>query len=222
MNAIRRMPATAEFFFVILFSFGYFIYLSSWWVGNPPAQPVAYIFDNQESLTLLAQELIILWLVARFLQLRGWHREQFSIRLTWSALFGGLLLLGIHYGVYVFGYSSLSSASGGPEIFERIRFSSEVTLPVAVLFSIINPVFEELLVVGYVIQALEKKHGPAFAIGASTLIRLLYHTYQGPFAIVSILPLGILFAVAYHRRRDLSPLVIAHGMADFMALTEGS
>ena len=87
-----------------------------------------------------------------------------------------------------------------------------------VAICVINPIFEELIVVAYVIQAIEKKHGVTFAIGASVFIRLLYHLYQGPAAVVAILPMGVLFAVVYWRWRALWPLVVAHGLADLIAL----
>ena len=58
----------------------------------------------------------------------------------------------------------------------------------------------------------------AFAVGVSVLIRLLYHTYQGPMAVAFIFPMGVLFAVAYWRRRALWPLILAHGLFDFIGL----
>ena len=47
-------------------------------------------------------------------------------------------------------------------------------------------------------------------MSVSAFVRLLYHTYQGPLAIVTILPLGLIFAAVYLKWRNLWPLVLAH------------
>jgi membrane protease YdiL (CAAX protease family) len=76
-----------------------------------------------------------------------------------------------------------------------------------------------MLVVGYVIQALEAKQGIVFAIGISVLIRLLYHTYQGPIAAISIIPMGLIFAVVFWRWRNVVPLIVAHTIMNGLALS---
>ena len=52
-------------------------------------------------------------------------------------------------------------------------------------------------------------------IALSAVIRLSYHVYQGPIILVSILPMGILFAWLYWRTKRLWPLILAHAVLDF-------
>jgi membrane protease YdiL (CAAX protease family) len=52
----------------------------------------------------------------------------------------------------------------------------------------------------------------------SATIRLLCHLYQGPIAPLTILPLGIIFALVYWKWRRLWPIAVAHGVAGFFAL----
>ncbi|HUQ10090.1 MAG TPA: CPBP family intramembrane glutamic endopeptidase [Steroidobacteraceae bacterium] len=56
------------------------------------------------------------------------------------------------------------------------------------------------------------------AINVSTGIRLLYHLYQGPIGILSVVPLGLIFGYAYSRTRMLWPLIFAHIVLDIAGL----
>jgi membrane protease YdiL (CAAX protease family) len=99
-----------------------------------------------------------------------------------------------------------------------ITASPDLTLKAIILFSIVNPVFEETLVAAYIVKSLEKKYRPIFIITISTLLRFSYHTYQGVFALISIIPLGLIFAYYYWRWKKLWPLIFAHMLADLLGL----
>ena len=85
-----------------------------------------------------------------------------------------------------------------------------------IAFIVVNSFFEETIVSGYVITALSPQ-GAGLAITASTLLRFLYHLYQGPLAAISILPLGLLFGAVFWRWRNLWPLIVAHTIANLIA-----
>lgn len=93
-----------------------------------------------------------------------------------------------------------------------------VSLSTMILLSTVNPVFEEVLVVGYVMSVIQRRHSMWLAINISTLIRLSYHLYQGPVAIISIVPMGLLFGYCYARTGRLWPLILAHAMMNFIPL----
>ena len=59
--------------------------------------------------------------------------------------------------------------------------------------------------------------GAALDITASTLLRFLYHLYQGPLASISILPLGLLFGAVFWRWRSVWPLIVAHTIANLLS-----
>ena len=71
--------------------------------------------------------------------------------------------------------------------------------------------------VGYVIIALRKTRSTSFAINVSIAIRLAYHLYQGSISLINIIPMGIIYAYWFARTGRLWPLVIAHGIFDFIA-----
>jgi len=89
---------------------------------------------------------------------------------------------------------------------------------VSLSFSIYNAIFEELLWLGLGIAAF-RRFGMGAAAGISIALRLLAHAYQGPLALVTVLPIGILFTVYYIRTRRIWPIVVAHAFQDTLALT---
>jgi membrane protease YdiL (CAAX protease family) len=108
---------------------------------------------------------------------------------------------------------------GVGESVRQVSIRNTTSLPVALLVSVLNPLFEEVLNLGFV-QRLLSKHGLAFALGSAVMLRLITHLYQGPLAAVAILPLGIVFGIYFHFRRELLPVVIAHGLLDFDAFSQ--
>jgi membrane protease YdiL (CAAX protease family) len=88
----------------------------------------------------------------------------------------------------------------------------------AYVLSVVNPVFEEVFVCGYVIQALSKRFGETTAINVSVAIRATYHLYQGIDALPHHLTYGLIQAYVFARTRKLWPLIVSHGILDFIAL----
>jgi membrane protease YdiL (CAAX protease family) len=89
---------------------------------------------------------------------------------------------------------------------------------VSLAFSLYNAVFEELLWLGLGMAAF-RRFGVAPAAAISIALRLLAHAYQGPLALVTVLPIGVLFTVYYIRSRRIWPIVVAHAFQDTLALT---
>jgi membrane protease YdiL (CAAX protease family) len=86
------------------------------------------------------------------------------------------------------------------------------------LVCLVNPFFEEVFVSGYVIAALDPRRTAWTGINVSVAIRLLYHLYQGPVGVLSVVPIGLVFAWWYARTGRLWPLVMAHALFDFLPL----
>ena len=81
---------------------------------------------------------------------------------------------------------------------------------------IINSIFEEFILIGYLFKRLEKYH-PVIIIGFSMLIRQLYHTYQGWMSLFIILPTGLVFGYYYYKYKKLWPVIMAHGFSNLFA-----
>ena len=92
------------------------------------------------------------------------------------------------------------------------------TLPVLVLHAVKNAVLEEVIVVGYLYQRLERLGWSGRRIIlVSAVLRGAYHTYQGVGPGLANLAMGIVFGEWYRRTRRTMPLVIAHTLLDVFA-----
>jgi len=225
-NLIRKLPPVGEFLLIVSLCFSGFITNSFLWrvsvsdqKSSAPSQNSSetgkpnYVFTSRSHIILFFQELIQLALAAWILKIRGWSRSDFNLKASWILTGQGLLLYFLYYGIYCFNYNVLSSFLGAPEASSFYVYSrSEGNFLCELLVVLINPVYEEVFLVGYVLKALQK-YGAFLAISTSVLIRLSYHTYQGVEA-VHIAILGTLFACAYWHQRELWPLIFAHALLD--------
>lgn len=92
------------------------------------------------------------------------------------------------------------------------------TVPVLVLHAVKNAVLEEVIVVGYLFQRLERLGWSGRRIiVVSALLRGAYHTYQGIGPGLANLVMGLVFGEWYRRTRRTMPLVIAHTLLDMFA-----
>lgn len=215
---IRELPPAAEFVIVITICFGYFILVSSVLAFGSVAETTATVQDEISLIGLILIEALLLGPAALFLLLRGWRLADFRFDITLRSSGEGIALFIATYLLFLVMHTWLAALAGSDDLSVLGSSPYQPNLLVVLLVSTVNPVFEEVFVVGYVIKALECRCGATFAIGVSVLIRLLYHTYQGPMAVAFIFPMGVLFAVAYWRWRALWPLILAHGLFDFIGL----
>lgn len=84
-----------------------------------------------------------------------------------------------------------------------------------VLFAMVNGAFEEVFLLGALVKGL-RRHELSIAIGLPLLVRLLYHTYQGPLGLLWILCFGVCFTLFYLREGRLWPVVFAHTLWDIV------
>lgn len=92
------------------------------------------------------------------------------------------------------------------------------TIPVLVLAAVYNALLEEVLVVAWLLDRLDRLGWavPA-AIAASALLRGAYHLYQGPAMAAGNVVMGVVFALAYRRWGRVMPLVVAHTLLDVVS-----
>jgi membrane protease YdiL (CAAX protease family) len=97
-------------------------------------------------------------------------------------------------------------------------FAGGASAAATVLVSVINPVFEEFLWLGYAVPSLTPRLGVAGACAASIALRASVHSYQGPWALLSILPIALVLTAYYARTRRLWPAIVAHVIMDAVGL----
>jgi membrane protease YdiL (CAAX protease family) len=122
----------------------------------------------------------------------------------------GIPGLGLYLVARTLGLNAEVEASG--------LHSSWWRIPVLVLAAFANGFAEEVVVVGYLITRLRQLGlTRSRAVLVSSLLRGVYHLYQGFGAGLGNVAMGLVFGSAWCRTGRLWPLVIAHGLIDTVA-----
>jgi uncharacterized protein len=199
--------SASEFFIVILLAFGLSIAGSIADALSYTAGPIE--FGDAELLSVVIYEIFFGTIILFILRSRGWQWSDFAIYYSPGATVIGIFLA----AAILAAWFVLELVMG--------KVPSEPTasmLSVAAV-SVLNPFFEEILVLGYVVQALRKRFGLTAAVNVSLTIRLLYHLYQGPLVVIPIAVFGLMVTFTYVRLGRLWPAIVAHAILDFLALS---
>ena len=178
------------------------------------------IFTDARLLMTLGLEAAITAAVLPYLLRRGWNpltvtpapeaKDILRGLLVWVAMLFALYLSVLV--LYVFVPDTMA--------FLRARqFSGSISPIVVVIASLLNPIFEEFLWLGYAIPAITSRVGLGFACAASIILRVAVHLYQGKLALVSVLPIAIVLTWYYVRTGRLWPTVVAHVIVDALGLS---
>ena len=223
-EAIRRLPPGVEFLVVVTWAFGLPIFASIMALGAP-GDSAAAVFTNAGLLATVIFEVIQLGFLTWFLRIRGWTLEKFGLAFSWRGTAAGVVLMAVTYGLafgaeyiaqIIFNYDLAAAALRAP------KADPNLSMQLVFLVSVVNGIFEELFVAGYIITALTARRGMWMAINVSVVVRLLYHLYQGPIGIMTIVPMGLLYGYVYSRTRQLWPLMVAHVVMDVIGLVYGA
>jgi len=177
-----------------------------------------FLFSDHQLLGTILLETTTLLIIGYILYAREFDTRRFALNPSWRLTAEGLLL----YIVTVLASSVAAQIvtvlypAAGAHLSSLHQGNQNLITTLAL--SIINPLFEELLLVGYVITTLEILTTTTRALLASVSIRALCHFYQGPAGIAGIMVMGVIFGYIFIRKRQLWPLIVAHGIWDFLGL----
>lgn len=225
MNAlherIRRLPPGVEFLIVVSWAFGMPIFSSIVAILGTDGSARA-VFTNEALLSILIFEIVQSAFLVWFLHVRGWTFEKLGLQVTWRATAWGFALLVLTY-VVTLGAQALAQVilpiDHARALDQYPTAGRGLSMELVFLTSTVNGTFEEVFVAGYIITVLREQRGEWVAINASTVVRMLYHLYQGPIGIITIVPLGLLYGYTYVRTRQLWPLIVAHVFIDIIGLS---
>jgi membrane protease YdiL (CAAX protease family) len=167
--------------------------------------------------------LLCLYLVLSH-QKRRFRDIGFSFAIRWTeighsfALFFGAILGSAVLGfVLVLVYVSLGRAWQPP--LDRAAIFGTVFTIFSLLYVLLNPFHEELLVRAFLISETEWMYGrTALAIFISVVLQTSYHLYQGLPLALSHVPAFLLFSLYFVRTRRILPIILAHMYMDLSAL----
>jgi uncharacterized protein len=91
-------------------------------------------------------------------------------------------------------------------------------IPVLLVTAFANGWAEEIIVVGFLLTRLNQlRVSPVRAVVVSSVLRGVYHLYQGFGAGLGNLAMGLVFGYVYVRTGRLWPLIVAHALIDAVA-----
>jgi membrane protease YdiL (CAAX protease family) len=213
---IRRLPNWVEASLVLGIIFGWQIYgaltMATPDTGAPPIQ-----FNDVETVWLLRWEVFLMVIVGAFLQLRGWKEEDLPMRVSVATTKEAFKLWFLTLGVYYTFSIVLMQIPAMAASAKNAVFRVDVSWWAIILLCAINPLFEEVITVGYLVRRMEGFH-PAVVALTSAGLRSIVHTYQGGFWMTMMLPFGLVFVWHFQRKRQLWPLIVAHAIFDFVGM----
>lgn len=217
IRAIRALPNWIEMAIVIAIAFGMFI----WGALAEVVDPIGVIYHASDFTGIALYEIALGSILLAFLFARGWQLPALgfvapSVRDATHAAILFAVLWSVNWIIWVAmapPMTAFNSAVASGELVDQ----QGLALSTVLIFSLINSTFEELFVCAYIIAAWR---GPrlSLAILLSSLVRLSYHLYQGPTAILMLLPFGVIAAWYFSRTRRIAPLIAVHFIFDVMAL----
>ena len=180
MGFLRRIPAWAEFAIAVGGAFGYFI-VSSIVIASSKDLFVKTHHSSGSLFALVGIEVVITAILLPLLWVRGWTIARVGLRPSWMDLLYGIGLAVSAYAAYAIVWIVfVTAAPDAARDAARISVVANGISPTAAIVTpLINALFEELFVAGYIITALKGKHGEWTAINVSVGVRLAYHLYQG-------------------------------------------
>lgn len=222
---IRRLPPGVEFLIVLVWAFGMPIFSSIVAILGAGAESAHAVFNDEALLSILIFEIVQAAFLVWFLRIRGWTLEKLGLRITARGTGWGLLLLAVTYVVTIGAQAIAQNVLPIEHALALERYPTAahgLSMQLVFLTSTVNGIFEEVFVAGYIITVLKERRGEWIAINVSTVVRMLYHLYQGPIGIITIVPMGLLYGYTYVRTRQLWPLIVAHVLVDIIGLSVGA
>jgi membrane protease YdiL (CAAX protease family) len=219
-EVIKQLPPGVEFLVVIVWAFGMPIFTSILSLGQPQG---AAVFNDAALIGTVVFELLVATGLIWFLRVREWTLSKVGLRVDLRGTSWGVALLAAYYALSVLVQlaAQVLPVDMNALIAQIPKTDGRISMEIVFVTSVVNGVFEEVFVAGYAITVLQQARGLWTAINVSTAVRVMYHLYQGPFAFLTIVPMGLLFGYVYARTRKLWPLVVAHVLLDIVGLLFG-
>lgn len=170
-------------------------------------------------------ELVGLFLLGYVLWRRKLRFRDLGLRWSWRDLPVGILLFVVAMVVYsqghrlillLFHQTRLEAATATwTTAHQMFGHPSFMTIP----FILLNPLFEELIVRAYLMTEIRALTGSWLLAGTvSVAIQASYHLYYGWVGALSVALYFVVFSTYYGIRRRATPIVIAHGIIDVLAI----
>lgn len=214
---IRDWSPRREALTIITGAFGYF--LGGTALSLAGILPTVAITEGHLRF-LLVYESFALVALGGTLRLRGWTAERLGLSPGLRDTLVGVGLAIGNYAAYVLLWNLVAAMNLYPTGLHGAHslVAGKLSLPMVVGVSLLNPLYEEVFVCGYLITFAREHRALARGVNASIAIRLAYHLYQGGIGVVGLIPFGLIAALWFSRTGRLWPVVVMHGVVDFTGM----
>ena len=171
-------------------------------------------FSDESNAGIVGLELVLGACALIYLHLRGFDIPSLYPVPTWRDSLIGLGLFVLSWLAAVVAMA-LFHTPGQTEAAEFSIHGSSALSTVAL--SLVNGSYEEVFLLGVLVRGL-RGFGLSLAVGLPLLVRVLYHTYQGPLGMIAVAAVGLVLTLAYVGTGRLWPPVLAHILLDAAAL----
>ncbi len=215
---IRRLSTSGELILINALCFGWSIQSSILWLRiGPHAIPLT----SSGALRLIALEICSMVAAGAVLRIRGWNLRRLGFARGWIPFVTGGAFYYLYFWSWLLVGGLLSMIPAVADVFSSApHFTHPAAWPILLILVLINPLSEETFVAAYNIEALRDR-GPVIAILVSTTIRVSYHLYQGPSAIITIGFFGLFLATIYWRFRSTWMIVVMHAISNAISFMHG-
>lgn len=217
LKLLRGLTPRTEFIIVVVAAWAFAVFASIY--GALTARTGSPLFSDADLKILVIEELVTMTGLAIFLHARGWTLERIGLGPTARETVAGIGLAIITYiAILIVWYAAALSFASVQEAGSALNpVEGRINPLVAIAVSIVNPIFEEVFLCGYLMTVLKDRFGTWTAINVSVGIRLVCHLYQGVVGVLAIVPIGLIFAGYFAHKGRLWPLIVAHILFDFFA-----
>ncbi len=210
-----KLGNISEVFFVLLLGFGLFIYsstINAFFTST--VETSAQSYNSYDFIFIVFYDLLVLAIIARFLKFRNWSLKDFNLDFSYkmigiaallalTRIFAGIAIINAIDSLQLPYFKSLSNDT----------ISLQINLVSTILIVIVNSVFEEVLLIGYLFKRFENFNS-ILIITISSLVRASYHTYQGWSNVASLFAMALIFGIYYIKYKKLWPLILAHALGN--------
>jgi len=226
-NACTSRSRIMALILVSFVSFAQFILASAYSKGGASTAVNQRMAEVRVLLGLVSEvgSLGVLWYVL-FAQARGWASIGWDFRLRDLADGIGLFFVGNIAArlLVAFVQAAYISVSGHRPAINSIHGMLGYGIStVSVVFVLLNPFFEEMIVRGYLMsEVLDLGGGGILALFVSVTLQMSYHSYQGLIRCVGLAAFFCIYSIYFLKKRRIAPVVFAHLLMDALFLLRGA
>ncbi|MCF8428418.1 MAG: CPBP family intramembrane metalloprotease [Bacteroidia bacterium] len=213
-NIFVKLGHLIELLLVLALGFGLFIYSSTQTILSANLVQTEQTYTNGDFVFILVYEILILGLIAGHLRFRKWTLQDFNLDFSIRYIGIGFILAALRFAIGL-PFQKILALIGITQLDGSIEpnISLQLNLVLMLGMLVVNSIYEEVLLIGYLYKRLEN-FPPLFFLLFSFIVRASFHTYQGWNAMPIVFALAMVLGCYYYKYKKLWPPILAHAIGN--------